>query len=183
MTKTRKKSEHYVDNKVFLQAMIEYKDKCEKAEKRKRKKPPVTNYIGECFLKIANHLSYRPNFINYTFRDDMISDGIENCLQYLDNFNPAKSNNPFAYFTQIIYYAFIRRIQKEKKQSNIKYRMIEQANIDEFAVLPGDTNNDYKNQFLEFLRRNKPSTEEQPRANEIKVKKRKKRTYSSVLDI
>jgi len=183
MTKTRKKSEHYVDNKVFLQAMIEYKDKCEKAEKRKRKKPPVTNYIGECFLKIANHLSYRPNFINYTFRDDMISDGIENCLQYLDNFNPAKSNNPFAYFTQIIYYAFIRRIQKDKKQSNIKYRMIEQANIDEFAVLPGDTNNDYKNQFLEFLRKNKPSTEEQPRANEIKVKKRKKRTYSSVLDI
>jgi len=183
MTRKRKKSEHYVDNKVFLQAMIEYKDKCEKAEKRKRKKPLVTNYIGECFLKIANHLSYRPNFINYTFRDDMISDGIENCLQYLDNFNPAKSNNPFAYFTQIIYYAFIRRIQKEKKQNNIKYRMIEQANIDEFATLPGDTNNDYKNQFLEFLRKNKPSTEEQPKANEIKVKKRKKRTYSSVLDI
>ena len=89
------------------------------------------------------------------------------CLQYLDNFNPKKSNNPFAYFTQIIYYAFIRRIQKEKKQSNIKYRMIEQANIDEFAVLPGDTNNDYKNQFLEFLRKNKPSTEE-PQKNEIK---------------
>ena len=182
MTRTRKKSEHYVDNKLFLQAMIEFKDKCAKAEKRKRKPPPVTNYIGECFLKIANHLSYRPNFINYTFRDDMISDGIENCLQYLDNFNPEKSKNPFAYFTQIIYYAFIRRIQKEKKQSNIKYRMIEQANIDEFAVLPGDTNNDYKNQFLEFLRKNKPSTEE-PQKNEIKIKKRKKRTYTSVLDI
>jgi len=182
MTRTRKKSEHYVDNKLFLQAIIEFKDKCAKAEKRKRKPPPVTNYIGECFLKIANHLSYRPNFINYTFRDDMISDGIENCLQYLKNFNPDKSNNPFAYFTQIIYYAFIRRIQKEKKQSNIKYRMIEQANIDEFAVLPGDTNNDYKNQFLEFLRKNKPSTEE-PQKNEIKIKKRKKRTYTSVLDI
>ena len=182
MTRTRKKSEHYVDNKLFLQAMIEFKDKCAKAEKRKRKPPPVTNYIGECFLKIANHLSYRPNFINYTFSDDMISDGIENCLQYLKNFNPDKSNNPFAYFTQIIYYAFIRRIQKEKKQSNIKYRMIEQANIDEFAVLPGDTNNDYKNQFLEFLRKNKPSTEE-PQKNEIKIKKRKKRTYTSVLDI
>ena len=182
MTRTRKKSEHYVDNKLFLQAMIEFKDKCAKAEKRKRKPPPVTDYIGSCFLKIANHLSYRPNFINYTFRDDMISDGIENCLQYLKNFNPDKSNNPFAYFTQIIYYAFIRRIQKEKKQSNIKYRMIEQANIDEFAVLPGDTNNDYKNQFLEFLRKNKPSTEE-PQKNEIKIKKRKKRTYTSVLDI
>ena len=183
MTKTRKRSAHYVDNKKFLQAMIEYKDKCDKAEKRKRKAPPVTNYIGECFLKIANHLSYRPNFINYTFRDDMISDGIENCLQYLKNFNPAKSNNPFAYFTQIIYYAFIRRIQKEKKQTTIKYRMIEQGNIDEFSVLPGDTNNDYKNQFLEFLRKNKPSTDEQPKASEIKVKKRKKRTYNSVLDI
>jgi len=182
MKRIKKKPEHYVDNKLFLQAMIEFKDKCAKAEKRKRKPPPVTNYIGECFLKIANHLSYRPNFINYTFRDDMISDGIENCLQYLKNFNPDKSNNPFAYFTQIIYYAFIRRIQKEKKQSNIKYRMIEQANIDEFAVLPGDTNNDYKNQFLEFLRKNKPSTEE-PQKNEIKIKKRKKRTYTSVLDI
>jgi DNA-directed RNA polymerase specialized sigma24 family protein len=113
----------------------------------------------------------------------MISDGIENCLQYLGNFNPKKSNNPFAYFTQIIYYAFIRRIQKEKKQSSIKYRMIEQANIDEFAVLPGDTNNDYKNQFLEFLRKNKPSTDEQPDPKDIKIKKRKKRTYTSVLDI
>ena len=182
MTRTRKKSEHYVDNKKFLQAMIEFKDKCEKADKRGRKSQPVTNYIGECFLKIANHLSYRPNFINYTFRDDMISDGIENCLQYLKNFNPKKSNNPFAYFTQIIYYAFIRRIQKEKKQTNIKYRMIEQANIDEFATLPGDTNNDYKNQFLEFLRKNKPSTEEQPQLKEIKVKKRKRRNYTGNLE-
>ena len=183
MTKTRKRSAHYVDNKKFLQAMIEYKDKCDKAEKRNRKAPPVTNYIGECFLKIANHLSYRPNFINYTFRDDMISDGIENCLQYLKNFNPAKSNNPFAYFTQIIYYAFIRRIQKEKKQTSIKYRMIEQGNIDEFSVLPGDTQNDYKNQFLEFLRKNKPSTDEQPNIKDIKVKKRKRRNYTSNLDI
>ena len=177
-----KQKEHYVDNKKFLQAMTEWRLKYDKAKDKNRKPPKVTNYIGECFLKIANHLSYRPNFINYTYRDDMISDGIENCLQYMNNFNPKKSNNPFAYFTQIIYYAFIRRIQKEKKQSNIKYKMIEQANIDEFAVLPGDTNNDYKNQFLEFLRKNKPSTEE-PNLKEIKVKKRKKRTYTSVLDV
>ncbi len=181
MTRTKKKSVHYVSNKEFLQAMIEYKDRCEKADKRKRKRPPVTNYIGECFLKIANHLSYRPNFINYTFRDDMISDGIENCLQYLNNFNPQKSNNPFAYFTQIIYYAFIRRIQKEKKQANIKYKMIEEAGIDEFDTLPGDNNSEYKNQFLEFLRKNRPTTEE-PKKSEIKVKKRKRRNYTSVLD-
>tara|TARA_R100000988_G_C3975974_1_gene154146 strand:- start:521 stop:1069 length:549 start_codon:yes stop_codon:yes gene_type:complete len=181
MTRTKKKSVHYVSNKEFLQAMIEYKDRCDKADKRKRKRPPVTNYIGECFLKIANHLSYRPNFINYTFRDDMISDGIENCLQYLNNFNPKKSNNPFAYFTQIIYYAFIRRIQKEKKQANIKYKMIEEAGIDEYDTLPGDNNSEYKNQFLEFLRKNRPTTEE-PKKSEIKVKKRKRRNYTSVLD-
>ena len=181
MRKTTKK-EHYVNNKEFLAAMVEYTKNVNRAKRNKQPKPPVTDYIGSCFLKIANHLSYRPNFINYTFRDDMISDGIENCLQYLDNFNPRKSNNPFAYFTQIIYYAFIRRIQKEKKQTNIKYKMIEQGGIDEFSVLPGDTNNDYKNQFLEFLRKNKPSTEE-PKKNEIKVKKRKRRTYTSVLDV
>ena len=128
------KKEHYVDNKLFLQAMTEYKEKCDKAKARNRKNPPVTNYIGECFLKIANHLSYRPNFINYTFRDDMISDGIENCLQYLDNFDPSKSKNPFAYFTQIIYYAFIRRIQKEKKQTTIKHKLISEANYDDMAL-------------------------------------------------
>ena len=88
----------------------------EQVKKDGKKPPPVTNYIGECFLKIVNHLSYRPNFINYTYREEMISDGIENCLQYVHNFNPEKSDNPFAYFTQIIYYAFLRRIQKEKKQ-------------------------------------------------------------------
>jgi hypothetical protein len=181
MTK-RKRSEHYVDNKVFLQAMTEFKERCDKAEKRGRKKPPVTNYIGECFLKIANHLSYRPNFINYTFRDDMISDGIENCLQYLSNFNPKKSKNPFAYFTQIIYYAFIRRIQKEKKQVNIKAKLIEDANLADLHIDPNDTNKDYKNQFIEFLRKNSPKTDELPKKKEIKVRKRK-RTKKTPLEI
>jgi len=88
MAQTKKKSEHYVNNKEFLAAMVEYKKSVDKAKKEKVEKPPVPDYVGECFLKIANHLSYRPNFINYTYRDDMISDGIENCLQYLDNFNP-----------------------------------------------------------------------------------------------
>ena len=118
------KRPHYVDNKKFLQAMIEWKETCNLAETKGKIRPPVTNYIGECFLKIATHLSYRPNFINYTYRDEMISDGIENCLQYVANFNPEKSKNPFAYFTQIIYYAFIRRIQKEKKQTHVRNKMI-----------------------------------------------------------
>ena len=178
---TKAKKEHYVNNKEFLEAMKAYKKSVNKAKREKKEKPPVTDYIGSCFLKLANHLSYRPNFINYTFRVDMISDGIENCLQYLNNFNPKKSNNPFAYFTQIIYYAFVRRIQKEKKQSNIKYKMIEQAGIDEYDTIPGDNNSEYKNQFLEFLRKNKPSSDT-PDPKEIKVKKRKRRNYTSVLD-
>ena len=131
MTRTKKKSVHYVSNKEFLQAMIEYKDRCDKADKRKRKRPPVTNYIGECFLKIANHLSYKPNFVNYMFKDDMICDGIENCVRYIHNFNPEKSKNPFAYFTQIIYYAFLRRISQEKKQLEIKNKILEKSNFDE----------------------------------------------------
>ena len=147
------KKEHYVNNKEFLAAMVEYKKLVTEAEDAGEEKPPVTNYIGECFLKIANHLSYRPNFINYTFRDDMISDGIENCLQYLDNFNPEKSNNPFAYFTQIIYYAFIRRIQKEKKQANIKEKLIAEGGYEDLAVNEGDTNQ-YTNQYTEFLKQN-----------------------------
>ena len=147
------KKEHYVNNKDFLAAMTAYRNSVLEAKEKGEQKPPVTDYIGECFLKIANHLSYRPNFINYTFRDDMISDGIENCLQYLDNFNPETSNNPFAYFTQIIYYAFIRRIQKEKKQMTIKQRMIQEANYDDMTLQPGE-DREFKNQFTEFLQKN-----------------------------
>ena len=158
MARTKKKSEHYVNNKEFLAAMVEYKKLVDKAKKDGKNNPRVPDYVGECFLKIANHLSYRPNFINYTYRDDMISDGIENCLQYLNNFNPATSNNPFAYFTQIIYYAFIRRIQKEKKQTTIKQRMIQEANYDDLALQPGE-DRDFKNQFTEFLKKNMPVDE------------------------
>ena len=123
------KTEYYVNNKEFLEAIVEYKRKVELAKKKGKAKPLVPNYIGECFLKIATHLSYKPNFVNYMFREDMICDGIENCLQYIDNFNPEKSQNPFAYFTQIIYYAFLRRIQKEKKQMYTKYKLMGEMEV------------------------------------------------------
>jgi hypothetical protein len=100
-----KKTKHYVNNADFLAALVEYKRACDEAEKTGKTDPQIPNYIGECFLKIAEHLSRKPNFISYSFRDEMISDGIENCLMYFRNFNPDKSKNPFAYFTQIIYYA------------------------------------------------------------------------------
>ena len=170
---TKKKKEHYVDNKKFLEEMKKYHKKVQSARKRNRKDPPITNYIGECFLKIANHLSYRPNFINYTYKEDMISDGIENCLQYVANFDPEKSNNPFAYFTQIIYYAFIRRIQKEKKQTTIKQKLIMKGGLDEIVRQESD-NTDYQNQYSEFLKKNM-IYEEEPKEKEDKPAKRKKK--------
>lgn len=120
---------HYVNNADFLAAIVEMRAKKKYAEENGLPKPQVSNYIGECILKIATHLSYKPNFINYSYRDDMILDGVENCIQYIDNFDPSKSNNPFAYFTQIIYYAFLRRIQKEKKQLYIKHKSFENSMI------------------------------------------------------
>ena len=114
---------HYINNKEFLKCLIEYQEDIVKCKKEGKDKPYVTDYIAMCFLQIAQRLSFRPNFINYTYKDDMISDGLENCLAYMHNFNSDKSKNPFAYFTQIIYYAFLRRIQKEKKQQYIKYKV------------------------------------------------------------
>ena len=142
----RKRSEHYVNNKEFLAAIVEYKDKVALAAERGEDKPRITRYIGECFLKIATHLSFKPNFVNYMFKDDMVCDGIENCVQYINNFNPEKSKNPFAYFTQIIHYAFLRRIQKEKKQLEIKTKIIERSGYEEVMVVEegaGGTSSDY----------------------------------------
>jgi hypothetical protein len=147
MPKTRKRSEHYVNNKEFLAAIIDYKKQIVDAQQQDLPKPRIPNYIGECFLKIATHLSYKPNFVNYMFKDDMVCDGIENCVQYINNFNPEKSQNPFAYFTQIIHYAFLRRIQREKKQLEIKNKILERSGYDEVFVdnntLDGSNYSDY----------------------------------------
>ena len=140
----RKRSEHYVNNKEFLAAIIVYKQSIKDAEAAGKPKPRITNYLGECFLKIATHLSYKPNFVNYMFKDDMICDGIENCVQYINNFDPEKSSNPFAYFTQIIHYAFLRRIQKEKKQLEIRQKIIERSGFDEvFVADESDKSSEY----------------------------------------
>ena len=138
-TKKADDSNHYVNNKEFYQHMIGWKKDIKESESVGEKNPPVTDYIGECFLKIAEHLSYKPNFINYPYREEMIGDGIENCIMYAHNFDPEKSKNPFAYFTQIIYYAFLRRIAKEKKQSHVKNKMIEREAYTSFTIMEGDT--------------------------------------------
>ena len=143
----RKRSEHYVNNKEFLAALITYRENVEIARLQDKTKPVIPRYIGECFLKIANHLSFKPNFVNYMFKEDMISDGIENCVQYIHNFDPEKSRNPFAYFTQIIHYAFLRRIQREKRQLEIKNKIIEKSGysevFDDSNKIDGDKYSDY----------------------------------------
>ena len=147
MARRRTKNEHYVNNKEFLAALIRYQEDIEIAKLQDKPKPVIPRYIGECFLKIANHLSFKPNFVNYMFKEDMISDGIENCVQYIHNFNPEKSRNPFAYFTQIIHYAFLRRIQREKRQLEIKNKIIEKSGynevFDDNNQIDGTTHSDY----------------------------------------
>ena len=126
---------HYISNKDFLTEMIKYRQAITKSKRLGEKKPQIPRYVAECFMKIAENLSHKPNFQSYTFRDEMVADAIENCVMYVDNFDPGKSSNPFAYFTQITYYAFLRRIQKEKKQLYVKYKATENAGtLDEFEL-------------------------------------------------
>ena len=145
----KKKSEHYVNNKEFLLALVDFRAECKVAEEKGDPKPRINNYIGSCFLKIATHLSYKPNFVNYMFREDMICDGIENCVQYIGNFDPSKSSNPFAYFTQIIYYAFLRRISKEKRQLEIKNKIITKSGYDQLFHSDGTDNHSEMNSIKE----------------------------------
>lgn len=161
------KSSHYVDNKKFLEELIKYKTEIDYAKLNNLDKPLVSNYIGECFLKIATHLSYKANFINYTYRDDMISDGIENCLVAVEKFDPSKSSNPFAYYTQIIYFAFVRRIQKEKKQQATKYKMIENVDLDQL-LLHSDGNEDFVNHIIDIMRKQMDTID--PDRKQIKTK-------------
>jgi DNA-directed RNA polymerase specialized sigma24 family protein len=146
---------NYVNNKDFLEALVEYKKRCTEAEDSGEELPRVPNYIGECIYQIANRLSSKPNFSGYSYRDDMVMDGIENCLLYIRNFDETKSSNPFAYFTQIIWYAFLRRIQKEKKQMYIRFKsshsMLSQGQTYESdeVHLHLNTNVDYINSFIE----------------------------------
>jgi hypothetical protein len=125
-----KKKKHYVDNEKFFNEIMEYKKQCKEALEQGKEKPRISEYIGKCIYLIAENLSHKPRFINYSFRDELVSDAIENCFLYFDNFNPEKSQNPFAYFTQIIYYAFHRRISKEEKNRYIIYKKFQESVLD-----------------------------------------------------
>jgi hypothetical protein len=122
----------YVSNQDLLDALIGYKQKKEDAENIGRKKPKIPDFIGECILKIASRLSYRPNFANYPYREEMVSDAVLNCVTYIDNFDPEKSSSPFGYLTQICWFSFVRIINKEKREKYTQYKYAEQQNDKDF---------------------------------------------------
>lgn len=175
--KPKKQKEHYIDNKMFYKEMVDWKKKYKEAQEMDEPAPPVSEYIATCFFHIAENLAKKPNFVNYPFKEDMIGDGIENCLMYCGNFNPRKSKNPFSYFTQIIYYAFLRKIQKEKKQNYIKYKFLESQ----------DTKGDFT-EFLKLLGINEEEGEmyrkmsEEKKNEKIQKKRKKKKSKLSLFE-
>lgn len=151
MIAPKKVKRHYVNNKTLYEEMVKYRDSVKLAEQEGKNKPQIPRYIGECLLMICTKLSTKPNFMNYSYRDDMIADGIENCVASVDNFDPDKSTNPFAYFTQIAWNAFIRRISKEKKQSYIKHKNFENHFMMEMIEDHGTTGTVKRNEHSEEI--------------------------------
>ena len=138
-----KEKPHYVNNKEFSQAVMDYAVECRDAKANDTTVPKVTDYIARCFIKIAEGLSHRPNFVRYTYREEMVMDAVENCLRAIGNYNIETATrtgkpNAFSYFTQICYFAFIRRITKEKRQQDIKFKFIEKMGIDDFVAMGMD---------------------------------------------
>ena len=175
-----KTSKHYIDNKKFYTALLQYKRDIEEAKEKGLPEPKIPSYIGECLYKIATRLSLKPNFISYTYRDEMISDGLENCINYLHNFNPEKSDNPFAYFTQIIWFAFIRRIDKEKKHLYIKQKTLEnfyfegmlaEQAFDEDKNVTVNLDNEYMKGLVESYDKKQAEKQRKSKARRVGVEK------------
>lgn len=145
---------HYVNNAKMLEFIKDYREKLLTAKANSTDTPRIPEYLGECVLKIATGLSRKSNFINYSYKDDMILDGIENCILCMHSFDPEKSSNPFSYFTQVIYFAFLRRIAKEKKQSYIKGKLIQDMAFDSFDLQGHDDDADFKNSYTAFIQAN-----------------------------
>jgi hypothetical protein len=188
-----KEKPHYVNNKQFSQAVVEYCNTVEQARSAKAPLPIVPNYIAECFLKIAEGLSHKSNFVRYTYREEMVMDAVENCLKAIENYNvetATRTGNPnaFAYFTQISWYAFLRRIQREKKQQDIKLKYISEAGIEHFLELPEEADADFSNviPFVDVLRHRIDVVKEADAEFKTYVeeeKKRKKRTVKVDSDL
>mgnify|MGYP005990876171 FL=1 len=191
MARTKRQSIHYVNNADFSAAVVEYVKEVRKAKAKKEQLPIVTDYIAECFLKIAEGLSHKSNFIRYTYREEMVMDAVENCLKAIENYNLETATrtgkpNAFAYFTQITWYAFLRRIAKEKKQQDIKLKYLTSSGLETFIEVEGDTlANTVAQQFVDFLkdRIDKVKATDDAVKEFVKKEKRKKREQKADSDL
>jgi len=173
---------HYVNNKDFSAAVVEYCTSIKEAHEKGMPTPIVTDYIAQCFLRIAEGLSHKANFVRYTYREEMVMDAVENCLKAIENYDieaATRSGNPnaFAYFTQISWYAFLRRIQKEKKQQDIKMKYISEADISDFMEGEGNEDN---NSFVDTLRQRIDIVKDADAEFKEYVKEEKKRKRRAV---
>ena len=191
MARTKRQSIHYVNNADFSAAVVEYVKEVRKAKAKNEQLPIVTDYIAECFLKIAEGLSHKSNFIRYTYREEMVMDAVENCLKAIENYNLETATrtgkpNAFAYFTQITWYAFLRRIAKEKKQQDIKLKYLTSSGLETFIEVEGDTlANTVAQQFVDFLkdRIDKVKATDDAVKEFVKKEKRKKREQKADSDL
>lgn len=175
---------HYVNNADFSKAVVEYVTEVNKAKDLNRKIPTVPNYIAECFLRISEGLSHKSNFIRYTYREEMVMDAVENCLKAIHNYNLEVATrtgkpNAFAYFTQIAWYAFLRRIAKEKKQQDIKLKFLSRADISDFIETSDGDNTDIELAFVDTLRARIDKVKETDKQVKefSKTEKKKRRVY------
>lgn len=171
----KRAKEHYVNNKEFSQSVVDYVNSVNEAREKNEEEPTITEYIGSCFLKIAEGLSHKPNFYSYTYREEMVMDAVENCIKAIMNYNVEKATrtglpNAFAYFTQISYYAFLRRIAKEKKQQEIKERYIDYAGAEAFADFDNHANSDSMVEAVRFKSQQNRDSSEPPKAPSRKVR-------------
>jgi methyl-accepting chemotaxis protein len=170
---------HYVNNADFSQAVVDYVKSVREAETKNNPEPVMPNYVAECFLKIAEGLSHKSNFVRYTYREEMVMDAVENCLRAVKNYDIDAATrkgkpNAFGYFTQISWYAFLRRIQKEKKQQDVKLKFLSESAIEEFMVDPDEDPQVAKavQSFVDNLRR---------RIDDVKEKDEKIKQYKKTL--
>ena len=173
---------HYVNNAEMLEAIKIYKAKLKEAKENETEHPRIPEYLGECILKIATRLSHKVNFINYSYRDDMILDGIENCMICMNSFDPEKSSNPFSYFTQVIYFAFLRRIAKEKKQSYIKGRLIQEMPFESYNLQGHDDDADFKNAYSAYIQMNSSFDDSFIKSKEKKKKEKDQQSLENFFD-
>ena len=189
MANAAKKKPHYVNNRDFSEAVMDYATAAQKARKENSQIPKVTDYIATCFIKIAEGLSHRPNFVRYTYREEMVMDGVENCLRAINNYNIETATrtgkpNAFSYFTQIWYFAFIRRIAKEKKQQDIKFKFIEKMGIEDFVQMGMDSEGAEQTMtYVDTLRARINKVQDKDKAIKEFAKEEKKKEKAQKLEL